>query len=253
MSNDLPLHIIMKIKRYFYILISLTLILGVAYMVLRQSKSASSFYSSFGVSLPNDHSILGIDISHHQGKINWDEVEDMKINDDSIQFVYLKVTEGVSFKDSQYKRNRKILNGKPVKVGVYHFFSPNSDVVKQVSHFTNSFQKTTLKPVLDVERIGNLSKTQIVNAVELFLNETEKRIHVRPVVYTYESFYNDYFKGTKLEGELFWIANYNGNCEICDQDNVLLWQFSDHATINGISEKVDLNDAKPNFWDNIIW
>lgn len=242
-----------KFKAYFFTTVGITLVCGLIFIVLQQTNKTSLLFNSFGVSLPNDNSILGIDISHHQGKINWDEVEEMKINGDSIQFVYLKVTEGTSFKDKRYKRNRKILNSKPVKVGVYHFFSPGTDVVKQVSHFTNSFQKTTLKPVLDVETIGNLSKTEIVSAVDLFIDETEKRIHVRPIIYTYESFYNDHFKGTKLENELFWIANYNGKCGICDQDNVLLWQFSDHATINGITEKVDLNDAKPNFWENIIW
>lgn len=227
--------------------------MGISYMTIKQTNYTASLYNSFGVSLPNNHSVLGIDISHHQGEINWDEVEKMKIGGDSIQFVYLKVTEGINFKDKRYKQNRKVLNSKQIKVGVYHFFSPNSDVVKQVSHFTNSFQKTTLKPVLDIEDIGDLSKSGIVNAVDLFLNETEKRIHVRPIIYTYESFYNDYFKGTKIEKELFWIANYNGACNICDKDNVLLWQFSDHGTINGITEKVDLNDAKPNFWKNIIW
>jgi lysozyme len=245
--------VIKKIKKYYIIILSLTLAVGIIFVIIKQRNHSSFFFTSFGVSLPNNNSTLGIDISHHQGKINWDEVEDMKINGDSIQFVYMKVTEGANFKDKQYNRNRKILNSKPVKVGVYHFFSPSLNVIKQVSHFTNSFQKKSLKPVLDVEKIGDLSKIEIVNAVDLFLNETEKRIHVRPVIYTYESFYNDYFKGTKIENELFWIANYNGACDICDQDNVLLWQFSDNGTINGINEKVDLNEAKSNFWGNIIW
>ena len=242
-----------KIKKYLLFAFSAVMIFGVALITFKNKKNTATHYNNFGVSFPYNYSVLGIDVSHHQGKINWDQVEQMVIDGDSLQFVYLKVTEGTNFIDKQYKRNRKILNTKALKVGVYHFFSPNSDVVKQVSHFTNNFQKTTLKPVLDVETIGALSKSEIVKAVDLFLTETEKRIHVRPIIYTYESFYNDYFKGTKIENELFWIANYNAECKICDNENVLMWQFSDHATINGILEKVDLNNAKPNFWDNIIW
>ena len=112
----------LKLRKYLLLVVSVIMIVSVAFITIKFRTNSFSLYNSFGVSLPNNHSILGIDVSHHQGKINWDEVEDMKINGDSIQFVYLKVTEGISFKDSRYQRNRKILNAKPVKVGVYHYF-----------------------------------------------------------------------------------------------------------------------------------
>jgi len=240
-------------KKWGLLIISVFLVGFIVFITFKQQKSTHIFYSSFGVTIPSQYKLLGIDISHHQGKINWDEVEKMKIKADSIQFVYLKVTQGTNHKDRKYKRNRKILNSKPVKVGVYHYFSPNKDVKKQVSHFINSFKKTSLKPALDVEEIGNLTKKELVNAVQLFLDETENKIKIRPLIYTYSSFYKDYFKGTTLEKELFWIANYGDVCKVCEQDNVIAWQFSEQGTINGITEKVDLNMAKTNFWNNVIW
>jgi lysozyme len=240
-------------KKWGLILFSLILVGLTVFITLKQKNITHIFYSTFGVTIPSNAKLLGIDVSHHQGNINWNEVENMKINGDAIQFVYLKVTQGTFHKDRKYKTNRTILDSKALKVGVYHFFSPNRDVVKQVKHFTNNFKRTTLKPVLDIETVGNLSKKEIVAAVLRFLNETEKRINVRPIIYTYSSFYKDYFKGTPLESELFWIANYGSACKICEQDNVIAWQFSEKGTINGISEKVDLNSAKSNFWDNAIW
>ncbi len=240
-------------KKWGLLIISTILVGLIVFITFNQQKSVHIFYSSFGVTIPSQYKLLGIDISHHQGTINWDEVEDMKIEDDSIQFIYLKVTQGTHHRDRKYKSNRKVLDSKPVKVGVYHYFSPNKDVEKQVKHFTNSFTKTSLKPALDVEEIGVLTKTELVNAVVLFLNETEKKINIRPLVYTYSSFYTDYFKGTILEKEIFWIANYGTNCIICKQDNVIAWQFSEKGTINGITEKVDLNMAKTNFWKHAIW
>ena len=243
----------MKFKKIFFLLISLVLIIGLTFMVLKQPKLKSIFYSSYGVNIPAEIKILGIDVSHHQGKINWKQVENMQIKGNSVQFVYLKVTEGTWFKDHKYNYNRKVLDKMPVKVGVYHFFSPKSNITKQVSHFTNSFKRTTLKPVLDVETIGDLSKNDLIQKVTQFLNETEKRINVRPIIYTYESFYKDYIKGSSLEKEKFWIANYNKTCAVCKQSNVIAWQFSEKGTVNGIAEKVDLNMAKDNFWQHIIW
>jgi len=240
-------------KKWGLILISLTLVALTVFITFNQKNITHIFYSSFGVIIPSHTKLLGIDVSHHQGNINWDEVEEMKINGDTIQFTYLKVTQGTYHKDRKYKANRKALDSKAIKVGVYHFFSPDKDVIKQVKHFTNSFKRTTLKPVLDVETIENISKPELVKAVTLFLNETEKRINVRPIIYTYSSFYKDYFKGTSLDSELFWIANYSSPCTVCDQDNVIAWQFSEKGTINGITEKVDLNSAKANFWKNAIW
>ncbi len=239
--------------RKFYLVASVFLALLIIYMVVKSERNSLSLYTSFGVSLPYQANILGIDVSHHQGVVEWNAVDSMKIGNDSLQFVYLKVTEGNNFTDSEYKRNRDKLNQMALKVGVYHFLSPVSSVESQAAHFTNSFERTTLKPVLDVETIGDLTKDQLVNRVSEFLDQVELNLNVRPIIYTYESFYLDYIKGTKLESEFFWIANYNPTCTICDQDNVLLWQFSEQGTVNGISEKVDLNSANANFWDNIIW
>jgi len=240
-------------KKWGLVLFSVIIIGLTVFITLNQKNITHIFYSSFGVIIPSNTKLLGIDVSHHQGNINWNEVEEMKIDGDTIQFAYLKVTQGTNHKDRKYKKNRKELDKKAIKVGVYHFFSPKKDVSKQVKHFTNSFKRTTLKPVLDVETIEDLSKDELVKAVTLFLNKTENSINVRPIIYTYSSFCNDYFKGTSLESELFWIANYGSNCEICNQDNVIAWQFSEKGTINGITEKVDLNSGKANFWKHIIW
>jgi len=243
----------MCMKKYIILILSLSLIGGIGYLTYKQTNVSYKDYINFGVSIPKNTTILGLDISHHQGKIDWKKVSKMRINTDSIQFAYLKVTEGRFFKDNKYLRNRKQLDQLPIKVGVYHFFSPGADVVKQVKHFTKNFKKTTLKPALDVETIGKLSKSELIKAVHLFLTETEKQIGVRPIIYTYSSFYKDYFKGTSLAKETFWIANYNRNCPICETKNVVAWQFTEKGTIDGINTLVDLNSAKANFWKNVMW
>ena len=47
--------------------------------------------------------IHGIDVSHYQGQIDWDEVA----RDERVKFVYLKCTEGGNLQDNTYRRNLK--------------------------------------------------------------------------------------------------------------------------------------------------
>ena len=58
--------------------------------------------------------IKGIDVSHHQGNINWSKVPSA--------FAYLKATEGEQFVDHAFKTNWKGAQSKGILVGAYHFF-----------------------------------------------------------------------------------------------------------------------------------
>ncbi len=240
-------------KQKILLLISIVLSTCIIFFVISQNHSSNATFSNFGATLPEHNQILGIDVSHHQGKIDWNKALKMKINKDSIQFVYLKVTEGNTFTDPEYARNRKMLDRKSVKVGVYHFYTPGLNVREQANHFISSFKKTSLKPVIDVEEIGALSKSQLTDSIALFASIVKKKLGINPIIYTYESFYKDYFKGGALDHNIFWIASYSKKCTICNQSNIVAWQFSDKGTINGISEKVDLNSAQDQFWEKALW
>jgi len=234
-------------------IISFCLIGTAFYLVFFKRELLQIYYSSFGTQLPGNASILGIDISHHQGDINWEAALNMKIRSDSVQFVYLKVSEGIHFTDPKYAQNRKILDQNKVKVGVYHFFLPNINARQQAHHFIKSFRKTSLKPVVDVETKGHLNKKALVDSVSIFIETVKQELKVTPIIYTNESFYKNYFKKSSLSKSIFWIASYKRHCKLFDLPNVIAWQFSDKGTINGIAEKVDLNVAKTTFWEKALW
>src|SRR5574343_1476928 len=61
-------------------------------------------------SIPAGFPSFGIDISHHQGEIDWDELMVTEHYDTIIQFVYCKATEGSDHIDTQWERNRTILS-----------------------------------------------------------------------------------------------------------------------------------------------
>lgn len=240
-------------KQKLLISISFILVSFLVYFIILQQRQHNFIFSNFGTSMPTTHHTLGIDVSHHQGKIDWNKALNMNISGDSIAFVYLKVSEGTNFKDPRYEENRRTLDRHPVKVGGYHFFSPRSSARAQAHFFIQNFKKTSLLPVLDLEVIAPLDQNTLIDSVQVFINVIHRQLGISPIIYTYESFYTDYIKGSALEAHHFWIAAYKPNCAICTQDNVILWQFSDQGTINGIHEKVDLNSAKTNFWEKALW
>ena len=240
-------------KQLAVLLVSAALVVFIVLLIFEQNQNSNFIYRNFGVHVPIEGTILGIDVSHHQGEIDWDMALDMRIGNDSIQFVYLKATEGADFKDRHYEKNRKILDQKKVKVGAYHFFNPNTNIAAQVNFFEQTVAKTNLKPVLDVEVIKGVSQAQCVDSVEKFLNLYQLKVGVRPIIYTFESFYNDVFKNSKLKTELFWIANFKSIPTSFVNSNTIIWQFSEKGTVNGIKEKVDLNKAKFNFFEKAKW
>ncbi|MFT6002758.1 MAG: lysozyme, partial [Flavobacteriales bacterium] len=116
-------------------------------------------YSEFGIKIPTQYKVHGIDVSHHQGRINWEMVNKMKDKDLSLDFAFIKATEGLSHKDRRFKYNWKNAKSQKIIRGAYHYFKPNVKAVKQANHFirTVTLQKGDFPPVIDIEEKGNVS------------------------------------------------------------------------------------------------
>ena len=73
----------------------------------------------------------GIDVSHYQGRIDWDRVA----RTGDVAFVYVKATEGAGYVDDCYLRNLYGARRAGIPVGVYHFFSPSASALVQLENF----------------------------------------------------------------------------------------------------------------------
>ncbi|HUH84280.1 MAG TPA: GH25 family lysozyme [Stellaceae bacterium] len=62
--------------------------------------------------------LRGIDVSHHQGAIDWD-----RVRGDDVAFVYVKATEGAYFVDPRFAANWQGARRVGLPVGAYHFFN----------------------------------------------------------------------------------------------------------------------------------
>ena len=102
-----------------------------------------------------DNSIFGIDVSHYQKKIDWEKVS--KNTNPKIQFVYIKASEGVTWKDKRFKYNYKNAKSNNLRVGVYHFFSPSTLGKNQFKEFKTIYPKdeNDLPVMIDCEKMGD--------------------------------------------------------------------------------------------------
>lgn len=195
-------------------------------------------------SIPPGFPSFGIDISHHQGEIDWETLLKKEHYDTIIQFVYCKATEGSDHFDTKWEKNRALLQQLAIPNGAYHFFQPKSEPRPQAKHFLNHWKKTDLDlpPVLDVETEG-FSDEDLRKKMEIWLEEVEKQTGMRPIIYTslnfFETKFKDHFKNYK-----FWIAAYSRKPECIDDSRIIHWQYSEDGELPGINEKVDFNVSK---------
>src|SRR6476660_2447595 len=61
---------------------------------------------------------IGIDVSHHQGEIDWPRVAS-----DGVRFAYIKASEGGTVPDHRFRENWVEAKKAGLRRGAYHFFT----------------------------------------------------------------------------------------------------------------------------------
>lgn len=217
----------------------------ITYLGLQDRRPMSP--ASFRKTVPEGFAAIGIDVSHHQGNIDWEKLFTESGYDSLIYFVYCKATEGHTHIDTKWERNRKALNNLGIPNGAYHFFQPKDPPRPQAAHFLDHWKKRDidLPPVLDVETEG-LSDEDLIAKMKIWLTEIELHSGMRPVIYTslnfYETKFQDDFKDYK-----FWIAAYSRKPDCIADERIIHWQYSESGKLPGCKEKVDINVSKLNF------
>lgn len=78
-------------------------------------------YPEFGIDIPANFPIHGIDVSRYQHNIDWQEVKAMQVNNVEINFAFIKATEGIGNTDRFFKRNWRKAQDADMIRGAYHF------------------------------------------------------------------------------------------------------------------------------------
>lgn len=185
--------------------------------------------------------VVGIDISHHQGKINWD-----KLKEEDISFVIIKATEGGDYRDSMFHQNWENSVKHRYKTGAYHFYRLCTDGKSQATNFIEVVPASdeNLPPAVDLEFGGNCktdkSKDEIIKEIDQFLDMVEAYYRKKPVLYATREFYEEYLIDNFLDYPL-WIRDIFGQPKLKGEREWHIWQFANRGHLNGIDGFVDLN------------
>ena len=182
----------------------------------------------------------GIDVSKHQGHINWEELHD---NHGDVKFVYIKATEGSDYVDPCYYENITNARKNGIKVGSYHYLTTRSSISTQFENFrkTVKIEDQDLIPVIDCEMTGGWTSQQLRDSLSLFANMIEQHLGCKPMILTFEKFFNIHL-GRTFSNYPLWIAKYSTSEPNIGYDWTL-WQFSDKCRISGVKSNRGLVDA----------
>lgn len=189
---------------------------------------------------PEGFHVRGIDISHYQQEINWERLRNANLLGDPIRFIFIKATEGISIMDENFNENFYQAKQNGFIRGAYHFFIPEIDAERQARFFMHQvhLEPGDLPPVLDVEKRGNLSNSDLEHAVKKWMDLVESRYHVKPILYTGYKFRTSVLNNAQFDEYPFWIAHYYVKT-LSYKGKWMFWQYTDAGHIDGINGDVD--------------
>lgn len=216
--------------------------------------SAAYFAYDFGMVRFNNPSlshypIQGIDVSHHQGDIDWKTVATQP----SVRFAIMKATEGGDHRDAKFTTNWQLAKDAGLVRGAYHFFTfcrPGKDQAQNVLA-TVPKEQGTLPFAVDLEFVGNCSKVptveEMASEVNAFFAELKSTFPEKPIFYVTQEFFDRYLKGneSRFPEHYLWLRSIFKEPHQNDCRDWSIWQFADNGTLDGIQGPVDLNALCP--------
>ena len=197
----------------------------------------------------------GIDVSSHNGKINWKKVSG------KADFVFVRVgyrgyANGKINLDKHAKANMKGANKYDIPLGVYFYSQAinKKEAVKEAEFLIKHVKdyKITLPLVIDFEyaykngktvgrlhkaKLSRKEKTALINA----FCDTVRKAGYTPGVYASSYIYRSHFIMKSIPDDVFiWVADYNK--KVTYKGEYDFWQYSETEKCDGVKSKnVDAN------------
>ena len=183
--------------------------------------------------------IAGIDVSKHNGEIDFDQV-----SDDNYQFVFIKASEGKTYQDDAFERNYAGARNAGLKVGAYHFFRKNRSGKEQADNFLNVIKgkPMDLPLVIDLEDdwgngVNIDRKLALERVLDMINILSDKGYPV--MIYTNLDGYGKYYKDMLGDHDL-WLCSFTSP-DLLPEMPHCIQQFSHEGNVAGVKGDVDLN------------
>ncbi|WP_315565241.1 GH25 family lysozyme [Hoylesella pleuritidis] len=200
---------------------------------------------------PEGYEIHGIDISHYQGTIDWDALQNAQIEGNPLRFIIVKSTEGAGQLDENFNDNFYQAREYGFIRGAYHFWSNRSSARSQAYYFLKQvhLEDGDLPPVLDIEhKPKGRSVEDFQRDVLTWLHIVEDKYHAKPIIYTYYKFKESYLSAPVFDDYPYWIAHYYVD-KVEYKGKWKFWQHTDAGRLPGIKGYVDFNIYNGSYYD----
>lgn len=183
----------------------------------------------------------GIDVSHHQGRIDWGRVAQ-----DDMAFAYIKATEGADFVDSRFAENWRGADAAGLLRGAYHFFTLCTAGERQAQNFLRvvADDADALPPAVDLELAGNCrarpDRALVDRELNTFLSLVEEATGQTAILYVGDDF-EELYRVRASFGRSLWHRRFLRRPNV---EGLVIWQVSGFAEVDGVRGRVDLNISR---------
>ena len=215
--------------------------------------SSTDFYEEDGFirCSSSEVSRVGIDVSSHQGQIDWAQVRDAGVEFAIIRVGYRGYTDGLLYEDTMYYQNIEGALAAGLDVGVYFFSQATSTFeAREEAQFVLDrlggyeirypvfFDWEGIAPSEGGARTDEVDGEMMTRCAIAFCDSLEVQGFTAGVYFNQSYGYNSFSLRQMTDYE-FWLAEYNDQQDFLYE--VQLWQYSCEATLPGIETTVDLN------------
>lgn len=185
--------------------------------------------------------IKGIDVSYHQGIINWNKVKQA-----GIEFAIIRIGYGkYDFqKDKQFENNYKNAKSNGIKVGVYHYsYAVNVDEAKKEADLVIKWlddRQLDLPVYFDIEdkSQASLSTNLRTEMAKSFCEKIENAGYWAGI-YANKNWLETKLDMNYLKDYTVWLAQWTNSATY--KGSYAMWQYTSNGTVDGIGGRVDMN------------
>lgn len=212
----------------------------------------TNIHITYAITASNDTQYDGIDVSNWQGYVNYN-----LIKRSGIEVVYIKASEGKTFKDPYFEYNYQNAKAQGLKVGFYHFLTATNeeDAKVQAQFFASviSGKVPDCKLVMDFEQFnGGITAEQINSISQVFLQTLQE--FTKKEVMIYSNLYDTQrvFNSQLAKKYPLWLAYYGDYQNLQNvHSNWETWegvQYTSRGIVPGINGYVDKNKFTSNIF-----
>jgi len=210
------------------------------------------FNSITGAFEKNVKQIRVIDISSHNGNIDWNKVK----ASGQVDAVILRLGYGIGYMDTKFIQNKNELErlGIPYSVYLFSYAENGNEALRESNFVVNTIQDYNVHIASNIfgiyydledwvikstgENSYGISKDTYRNMITTFVNNTEKKLCIKVRVYASKNYIETRFP-SDVQGYATWVAQWNDT--LTYQGPYEGWQYTSSGNVPGISGNVDMS------------